>query len=424
MKKIFAFILVIISLLLLASCGNKEGNIFHFSIPAGTSETFVFSNQEISPTGSKITLSTDTEVVIKFSQVREENAYEMITESLVQGTPVEIPLEKDTWYKIGVTIESPLDVDTVVNIEVSGIKVRDESSIPTGVATSDITSQENNAYSPLLENVELQLPEYIERESFSGTRDYFYNNGEIVGGIELLNTAGQRDTLPNEDEYTELAITVTRQVHDGEYDCSVDKDSAIADVKVEIKFQDERTFFHYFFFGENVVYDVWVDHDVLDSQDMISILKTLHSEDIVNPQDKALANEDTPILNLRIDLPEGMIHVPATSSRILFFNVPWEAYLNRGNAVGGIEALADATDLDTLESVIADLGQLHLENEFVAATQEFCGINVVAKVTANSAETELIAYVVEVDGDAYAIWADTAIISEEDVLKIAEGCSY
>lgn len=424
MKKIFAFILVIISLLLLASCGNKEGNIFHFSIPAGTSETFVFSNQEISPTGSKITLSTDTEVVIKFSQVREENAYEMITEPLVQGTPVEIPLEKDTWYKIGVTIESPLDVDTVVNIEVSGIKVRDESSIPTGVATSDIISQENNAYSPLLENVELQLPECIERESFSGTRDYFYNNGEIVGGIELLNTAGQRDTLPNEDEYTELAITVTRQVHDGEYDCSVDKDSAIADVKVEIKFQDERTFFHYFFFGENVVYDVWVDHDVLDSQDMISILKTLHSEDIVNPQDNAPANEDTPILNLRIDLPEGMIHVPATSSRILFFNVPWEEYLNRGNAVGGIEALADATDLDTLESVIADLGQLHLENEFVAATQEFSGINVVAKVTANSAETELIAYVVEVDGDAYAIWADTAIISEEDVLKIAEGCSY
>lgn len=298
-------------------------------------------------------------------------------------------------------------------------------SSTTSTAFSEVSdNQMDNFNSPLLENMELQLPDYIERNSVSGTRDYFYKDGEIVGGIELLNIAGQRDTLPNEDEYTEFAITVTKQVHDGEYDRSVDKDSAVADVKVEIKFQDKRTFFHYFFFGENVVYDVWVDHDVLDSQDMISILKTLHSEDIVNPQDNAPANEDTPILNLRINLPEGMIHVPATSTRILFFDVPWEEYLNRGNAVGGIEALADAFDLDTLESVIADLGQLHLGNEFVAAAQEFSGTNVVAKVTANSTEIELIAYAVEVDGDAYVIWADTAIISEEDVLKIAETCSY
>ena len=302
--------------------------------------------------------------------------------------------------------------------------VQNTQTTPTVAPSEVFDNQLGSTISLLMENVELQLPDYIERKAVSSSRDNFYNNGEIVGGIELLNIAGQRDTLPNEDEYTELAITVTRQVHDGEYDRSVDKESAIADVKVEIKFQDERTFFHYFFFGENVVYDIWVDHDVLDSQDMISILKTLHSEDIVNPQDNAPANEDTPILNLRIDLPEGMIHVPATSTRILFFNVPWEEYLNRGNAVGGIEALVNASNLDTLESVIADLGQLHLENEFVAAAQEFSGTNVVAKVTANSEETELIAYVVEVDGDVYAIWADTAIISEEDILKIAEGCSY
>ena len=318
----------------------------------------------------------------------------------------------------------------ITTLIISGCTEGGNSTVQNTQTTSTVAPSEvfdnqlGSTISLLMENVELQLPDYIERKAVSSSRDYFYNNGKIVGGIELLNTAGQRDTLPNEDEYTELAITVTRQVHDGEYDRSVDKDSAIADVKVEIKFQDERTFFHYFFFGENVVYDVWVDHDVLDSQDMISILKTLHSEDIVNPQDNAPANEDTPILNLRIDLPEGMIHVPATSTRILFFDVPWEEYLNRGNAVGGIEDLVDASDLDTLESVIADLGQLHLGKEFVAVAQEFSGTNVVAKVTANSAETELIAYVVEVDGDVYAIWADTAIISEEDILKIAEGCSY
>ena len=305
----------------------------------------------------------------------------------------------------------------VFTISGCSYKMPEETKLP---SIAETKHHSNN----LLADIMIDLPTNITREDDSDSRAYFYVDGVAIGGIEILDVAGQRETLLNEDEYTEFAITVTKQVHDGEYDCSVDKDSTIADVKVEIKFQDERTFFHYFFFGENVVYDVWVDHDVLDSQDMISILKTLHSQDIVNPQDSTPANEDTPILNLRINLPEGMIHVPATTTRILFFNVPWEEYLNRGNAVGGVEALTDADDLDTLESVIADLGQLHLGNEYVVTAQEFPGSTVVAKVTANGTETELIAYVVEVDGNAYAIWADTAIISEEDILKIAETCSY
>ena len=91
----------------------------------GNSENFVFSDQEISPTGSKITLSTDTAVVLKLSQVREENSYELTT-SLMQGTSIEVPVEKDTWYKIGVTTESPSDVNTVVNVEIGGVEVRIE----------------------------------------------------------------------------------------------------------------------------------------------------------------------------------------------------------------------------------------------------------------------------------------------------------
>lgn len=218
----------------------------------------------------------------------------------------------------------------------------------------------------LLENVTLRLPENITREFDSNSRAYFRADGEIIGGIEILDIAGQRNTLPYEDEYTQLAITVTNLVHNGEYDRSVDQNSAVADLKVEFKFQDGRTFYHYFFFGETVVYDIWVDHDVLDSQDMISILKTLYSEDIVNPQDSAPANEDTSILNLRIDLPEGIICVPATTTRLLFFDVPWEEYLNRGNAVGGVEVVNDVTDMETLESAISALGQQHLGGEYIA----------------------------------------------------------
>lgn len=125
MKKVIAMILVVTSLLLLASCGKTESYKIQFTIPVGNSENFVFSNQEISPTGSKITLSTDTAVVLKLSQVREENSYELTT-SLMQGTSIEVPVEKDTWYKIGVTTESPSDVNTVVNVEIGGVEVRIE----------------------------------------------------------------------------------------------------------------------------------------------------------------------------------------------------------------------------------------------------------------------------------------------------------
>ncbi|MBO5260151.1 MAG: hypothetical protein J6B26_07200 [Agathobacter sp.] len=125
MKKVIAMILVVTSLLLLASCGKTESYKIQFTIPVGNSENFVFSDQEISPTGSKITLSTDTAVVLKLSQVREENSYELTT-SLMQGTSIEVPVEKDTWYKIGVTTESPSDVNTVVNVEIGGVEVRIE----------------------------------------------------------------------------------------------------------------------------------------------------------------------------------------------------------------------------------------------------------------------------------------------------------
>ena len=126
MKKVLAMVLVVMSLFLLASCGNNESYKIQFTIPAGSSEIFVFSDQEISPTGSTITLSTDTAVIVKLSQVREENSYELVTKQLVPGTPFEIPVEKNTWYKIGVTIESPSDVDTDVSIEIDGVEVRIE----------------------------------------------------------------------------------------------------------------------------------------------------------------------------------------------------------------------------------------------------------------------------------------------------------
>lgn len=307
-------------------------------------------------------------------------------------------------------------------VSISGCSSRKPTE--TIASSVEITTSVDEVSANLLEDVTLTLPENIMREPVSDTRSYFRADGKIIGGIEILDIAGQRDILPFEDEYADLAISVTRQVQDGEYDRSVDKISDLADMAVDIKFRDGRTFNHFFFFGKKVVYDIWVDHDVLDGQDMISILKTLHSEDIINPQDSTPVNEDMPILNLRIDLPEGILRMPATTTQLLFYDVPLEEYRTGGNVVGGIEAVTNGTDLEALEFLIAALGQKYLGGEYETSAQMYSGINVISRITANSPEAELVSYVVQAGEEVYAIWANTAIIADEDILKIAESCHY
>ena len=115
-------IIVAISLFLLTSCGSYKSQEIEFTIPAGIHK-FVFSGQEISPTGNKITLSSDTAVVVKLSQVREIDSYEVVANLVTPGTPIEIQVKGNTWYKIGVALESPSDVENVVSVEIGGVEV-------------------------------------------------------------------------------------------------------------------------------------------------------------------------------------------------------------------------------------------------------------------------------------------------------------
>ena len=290
---------------------------------------------------------------------------------------------------------------------------------------SEGINTESTASKNLLENVTLELVNGILREDVSDTRAIFKMGEETIGGIEILDIAGQRDTLPYEDDYKNLAENVTRLVREGDFDCSVNKETGMCDVEVQLKFWDDgQCFAHYFFFGETAVYDIWADYDVLDGQDMIHVLKTLHSPDIINPQDENPVNQDVPILNLRIDLPNGIQRMPSTKTRLLFYNVPTpEECVTGEKVVGGVEAVADVSDLTALKATLIDLGREYLGSKYKAAVQEFHS-GAVAKLTLTSPEDKLVCYVVQVEQDAYAVWASTAAIGEEEILKIAESCCY
>lgn len=135
MKKLIVLVLVMVCILALSGCGKNNTYQIRITIPAGTTEEiiyqedFVYSDEEISPIGNKITISSgeglgDTEIVLKPIEVKEENAYEPTY--LTPGMPVEMDAEKGAWFKVGVSMQNPTDTDITVYVEVEGVKVRIE----------------------------------------------------------------------------------------------------------------------------------------------------------------------------------------------------------------------------------------------------------------------------------------------------------
>ena len=135
MKKLIVLVLALVCLLGLVGCGKNDTYKIRITVPAGSTEEiiyqedFAYSDEEISPTGNTITISSgeglgDTEVVLKPIEVKEENAYEPTY--LTPGMPVKMNVEKGAWFKIGVNMQNPTDTDIVVYVEVEGVEVRIE----------------------------------------------------------------------------------------------------------------------------------------------------------------------------------------------------------------------------------------------------------------------------------------------------------
>ena len=140
MKKPIALFLILISMLTLASCGGRgERHTLEFTIPAGYTDAFTFSNkvldydafiysaEEISPTGKTLTLKagagySSVPVILKVVECREENAYEPIL--LTHDSPVTINVEKGAWFQIGIALDNPADVPIAASVIVEDVEVR------------------------------------------------------------------------------------------------------------------------------------------------------------------------------------------------------------------------------------------------------------------------------------------------------------
>ena len=143
---ILAIIICIIVAICFLTNPEKEYRI-KITIPADSTEEivyqedFFYSDEEISPTANKITISLDegmgdTEVVLKPIEVKEENAYEPTY--ITPGMPVKMDVEKDAWFKIGVNMQNSTTEDIDVYVSVRNVEVR--------IASNENTESENNVY--------------------------------------------------------------------------------------------------------------------------------------------------------------------------------------------------------------------------------------------------------------------------------------
>ena len=129
MKKLLTLVLVLLSVLSLVGCEKNGTYKVRITVPAGSTETFVYSDEEILATGKKITISSgeglgDTEVILSPVNENVETGY--VATYLTSGMPVKFDAVQGEWFKIGISMQNDTDTDKIVYVEVEGVEVRIE----------------------------------------------------------------------------------------------------------------------------------------------------------------------------------------------------------------------------------------------------------------------------------------------------------
>lgn len=125
-KKLFLVISIVV--IIVVAIGvylyNQRQTSFDISItvPAGSQEDFVYSDEIICPIGDTITIWAgenlgDTTVVLQPVKVKEKTAYEPTY--LTHGMPVKIDVEKGAWFKVGISMQNngTEDIEEYVTVE-------------------------------------------------------------------------------------------------------------------------------------------------------------------------------------------------------------------------------------------------------------------------------------------------------------------
>ena len=197
-------VLVILAVCFLTN-PTKEYKI-RITIPAGSTDPFCYSDEEISPKGNTLTFYAseglgDTEITLLPVEVREENAYDEPA-YITPGMPVKMEVEKGAWFKIGVNIQNPTDESKDVYVSVKNVEVRIASAkeVEDGSLSTEQTPSEEDAASRklmLYEQPESNKVCIKVQPSMIGEYAYYYyipadkDQEWLSAQVETLDLEGQ-----------------------------------------------------------------------------------------------------------------------------------------------------------------------------------------------------------------------------------------
>ena len=166
-KPAFWIILVsIVACVVVAVCfltnPKQDSFTLRIVVPAGSQEAVVYADEEISPLGNYIIITSgdglgDTEVSLKTVQIKTETAYDEPV-YLTPGMPVRMTAEKGGWFKIGVNMQNDTDEDRIVYLNVENVEVRISSLSNAAMKWFDYTEDPSDM--PWDSELKIQLDEF------------------------------------------------------------------------------------------------------------------------------------------------------------------------------------------------------------------------------------------------------------------------
>lgn len=125
MKKTNAFLLSMVLLLVLVSCGRQPPAKFTIRIPAGNPTEAVYTDEQLLPKDGRLTLSIGAgqpDLTVEWKPVEAEGETAGGSVYLTAGMPVEVDVEKGVWLRLGAAAENPTDEELEIVIQVEGLE--------------------------------------------------------------------------------------------------------------------------------------------------------------------------------------------------------------------------------------------------------------------------------------------------------------
>ena len=117
MRKI---LILLLCFLVLTACGNQTYRL-EILIPAGSTEAIFLAEEEICPKGQKITVSASEPVDVMLDPVN--TTLTGFLPKPVDGA-VKLDAVQGQWFRIGVVVDTPANVDRTITLQVRGVTVR------------------------------------------------------------------------------------------------------------------------------------------------------------------------------------------------------------------------------------------------------------------------------------------------------------